>query len=226
MIQGLDPIKRFTDAELMRTEPAQRSAAAFMQNPNLPNAIHDVARKSEIGHKQGPANIPIDLAQYSPTSQDDARANYKKLAGNAIADTGNYGININPNVDEAIFAHELGHVASRQGGFGKLVRDLRDNPNLTNALALSGVGAGTLYAGLNEGNDDIDEAVAISLLAASPTLLDEGLASMKGLDIMNRAGSRASLGQRGKLAGGYLSYLAPAIAMGLGSASLGNVFDD
>lgn len=225
MIQGLDPIRRINEAEVMRTEPAERSAAEFMKNPNLPNVIHDVLREAEMGRRQGPLDVKIRHAQYTPKSTEDARANMDKLASNAMY-KGDYKIKFNPNIDEAILAHELGHVASRHGGFGKLVRDLRDNPDLTNALALSGVGAGALYAGLNEGNDDIDEAVAINILAASPTLLDEGLASMKGLDIMNKAGSRASLGQRGKLAGGYLSYLAPAIAMGLGSASLGNVFDD
>ena len=226
ILTRLNPIQRFNDAELTRIVPAERSAASFMANPNLAGAFHDVARKNALGKKQGPIDVRIEPRDFTPKSKEEALNKRALLASNGvIPETGNYNINFNPNVDEAIFAHELGHVASRQGKFGGLVRTLRDNRRLTDALALAGLGGGLDYTGLNEGNDDIDEAVAMSLVASAPTLLDEGLASMNALDIMNRAGSRASLGQRGKLAGGYLSYLAPALMMGLGSAGIGNMFD-
>ena len=67
--------------------------------------------------------------------------------------------------------------------------------------------------------------MALAAASALPTLIDEGLATKNGLAIMNLAGRRASLGQRGKLAAGYLSYLAPAIVAGAGGNFLGNLVD-
>ena len=73
---------------------------------------------------------------------------------------------------------------------------------------------------------DSTASLAIAAAAASPTLIDEALASKNALAIMNDAGLRASLGQRGRLAGGYLSYLAPVLIAGsLGNAA-GNLVDD
>jgi len=43
---------------------------------------------------------------------------------------------------------------------------------------------------------------------------------------MNKSGLRASLGQRGKLAGGLLSYLAPAVIAGASANTVGNLFDE
>ena len=42
---------------------------------------------------------------------------------------------------------------------------------------------------------------------------------------MNKAGLRADLGQRGKLAGGLMSYLAPAIIAGTAGNAVGNMLD-
>ena len=61
--------------------------------------------------------------------------------------------------------------------------------------------------------------------AAAPLLADELMATNTGLRMMQTAGRRASLGQRGKLAGSYLSYLAPVIGTGLISGAAGNLFD-
>lgn len=132
---------------------------------------------------------------------------------------------LNPDMDEVLASHELGHIINRQGGFGKIVRNLRDNPELSKALAAAGLAGGIGYSMGNEGNDDIDEAVALAVLSQAPTLIDEAGASLTGLDLMNRAGTRASLGQRGRLAGAYMTYLAPAIVAGLGAAGAGNLLD-
>ena len=43
---------------------------------------------------------------------------------------------------------------------------------------------------------------------------------------MQDAGTRASLGQRGRLAAGYLSYLAPVLLAIQLATALGNVADD
>ena len=67
---------------------------------------------------------------------------------------------------------------------------------------------------------------AIAAAAASPTLVDEALASKNALAIMNDAGLRANLGQRGRLAGGYLSYLAPVLLAGSVGNAVGNYADD
>jgi hypothetical protein len=154
----------------------------------------------------------------------------KESAANGInPETGNYKINISPDTDEAFFAHELGHITSRQTPAGGTVRDIRnaiaDNPNLRNAL----MGAAVLVPGaasaLEEGNNDLDTSLAIAAALQLPTLIDEGMATRQGLKIMDNAGRRARLGQYGKLAGGYLSYLAPAALAGLGGNAIGNLFD-
>ena len=49
-------------------------------------------------------------------------------------------------------------------------------------------------------------------------LIDEALASKNALAIMNDAGLRANMAQRGRLAGAYMSYLAPVLIAG----SVGN----
>ena len=80
-------------------------------------------------------------------------------------------------------------------------------------------------AALEAGDNDMDTSMAVAALSAAPTLIDEGLATKHGLAIMNKAGVRANLGQRGKLAGGLLSYLAPAVIAGAAGNTVGNLLD-
>ena len=80
-------------------------------------------------------------------------------------------------------------------------------------------------AALEEGDNDLDSSIALAAAAGLPTLIDEGLATKNGLAIMENAGRRASLGQRGKLAGAYLSYLMPALVAGSAANFVGNQFD-
>ena len=134
-------------------------------------------------------------------------------------------IAINPNADRALYAHELGHLASQQTDVGHLVASLRANPKLQQALLGSLMVLPGAAAVLEAGDDDLDSSLALAALTAAPKLIDEGLATSHGLSIMNRSGMRASLGQRGKLAGGLLSYLAPAAIVGLGANFVGNQFD-
>lgn len=140
-------------------------------------------------------------------------------------------IYINPNVDSAYLAHELGHGISQKTKIGKFVNDarhmFRKNPKLASALAMSLPGATALTgAALQEGDDDLAASLAIAAAAASPTLIDEALATKNALAIMQDAGTRATLGQRGRLAGGYLSYLAPVIIAGSVGNAVGNYADD
>ena len=135
-------------------------------------------------------------------------------------------IHYNPNADNAILAHELGHSVSAKTKVGGVIRNLRSNPKLAMALA---VASGILPVGaaaLTPGDDDYDEAMLGTLALASPTLIDEALATKNGLAMMDNAGMRASLGQRGKLAGGLLSYAAaPLVTASVGTA-IGNQFDE
>ena len=81
-------------------------------------------------------------------------------------------------------------------------------------------------AALEAGDDDMDTSIAIGLAAAAPTIVAEGLATKHGLNIMDTAGMRASLGQRGRLAGGLLSYIGAPIAVAAGANIVGNQFDE
>lgn len=140
-------------------------------------------------------------------------------------------ININPNIDASYYAHELGHAVSQKNKVGAFVNDARHklnaNPKLGNALkyALAGGLAGT-GAALQEGDDDLAGSIALAAALASPTLVDEALASKNALAIMNDAGLKANMAQRGRLAGGFLSYLAPVLIAGSVGNAVGNVADD
>jgi len=134
-------------------------------------------------------------------------------------------IGINPNADRALYAHELGHLASQQTDVGNYVAALRYNPKMQKALMGAMLTVPALAAVLEEGDDDMDTSVALAALSAAPTVVDEALATRQGLAIMDRAGMRADLGQRGKLAGGLLSYLAAPIIAGTAGNAIGNMLD-
>ena len=140
-------------------------------------------------------------------------------------------ININPNADVAYYAHELGHGISQKTRAGKFVNDARhyidDNPKLGAALASALMfSSPAVAAALQEGDDDLASSVALASLVAAPRLIDEALATKNALAIMQDAGIRASMGQRGRLAAGYLSYLAPVILAGSVGNFAGNLIDE
>ena len=140
-------------------------------------------------------------------------------------------ININPNTDVSYYAHELGHGISQKTRAGKFVNDARhyidDNPRLGAALANALMfSSPVVAAALQEGDDDLAGSVALASLVAAPRLVDEALATKNALAIMQDAGIRASMGQRGRLAAGYLSYLAPVILAGSVGNFGGNLIDE
>lgn len=134
-------------------------------------------------------------------------------------------ISINPNADRALYAHELGHLASQQTDVGHLVASLRENPKLKKALMASLLVIPGAAAALEAGDDDYDTALALAALSSAPTLIDEGLATKHGLALMDKSGMRASLGQRGKLAGGLMSYLAAPVLAATAGNYVGNLMD-
>ena len=172
----------------------------------------------------------IGLTQNVPGEKDNLLSimrDTSKYADNGRrVDGDGFDISINPNADRSYFAHELGHVASAQTDVGHLVRSARGNKALTRALG----GAALLAAGgsalATDGDDDLATSVALAYAGAAPEILDEVLATKNGLAIMDTANMRASLGQRGKLASGLLSYLGAPLLVGAGANLIGNQFDD
>ena len=136
-----------------------------------------------------------------------------------------FDIKINPNADRSYFAHELGHVASAQTDIGRLVRGARGNKALTRALAGAAILGGGASAAAIDGDDDLATSVAMAYAASAPTIADEFLANKNALAIMDTAGMRATAGQRGRLAGGMLSYLGAPLLLGASTNLVGNQFD-
>ena len=134
-------------------------------------------------------------------------------------------IGINPTSDRALLAHELGHLASQQTDIGNMVASLRHNPKLKQALLGAMLTVPGFAAALEEGDDDLDSSLAIAALTAAPTMIDEGLATKNALAMMESAGMRATLGQRGKLAGGLLSYMAAPVLAATAGNAVGNLMD-
>ena len=153
--------------------------------------------------------------------------NTSPYASNGPRVTGDgFDININPNADRSYLAHELGHVASAQTGVGKMIRGARGNPGLTRALAGAAILGGGASAALEDGDDDLATSVALAYAASAPTIADEFLASKNALSIMDTAGMRANMGQRARLAGGFLSYLGAPLLLGATTNLVGNQFDE
>lgn len=176
------------------------------------------------------AQVAYDITNAVPegdTFVDRARnvLNDPTVYAGSTAPNQSPAVSINPNSDSAMYAHELGHIASQQTDVGRYIASLRHDPAIRNAALASVALVPGAYAAITPGDDDYDEGMAIAALASAPTLLDEGLATRHGLAMMDKAGVRATLGQRGKLAAGLLSYLAPSLmAAGVGTA-VGNALD-
>jgi len=134
-------------------------------------------------------------------------------------------ISYNPNADAAVLAHEMGHAVSAKTKAGSIIRHLRNNPKLATALAIATGVVPISAAALTPGDEDLDDAILGTTALAAPTLIDEGLATKNALAMMNSADMRATLGQRGKLASGLLSYLAVPLVAATGGNAIGNLFD-
>ena len=205
------------------TSPVENSV--MKHQPALFDAA--VARAAQIAPDASP--LLVDTVVADPKGGLGQQASHSK----AKLPNGKEGsrITINPNANAAYYAHELGHGVAQKTKVGNFINRARhtinSNPKLGTALgyALAG-GLGFGGAALQEGDDDLAASIAIAAAAASPTLVDEALATKNALAIMQDAGLRATAGQRGRLAGGYLSYLAPVLLAGSVGNALGNVADD
>ena len=88
---------------------------------------------------------------------------------------------------------------------------MRNKPTAIAASAAS-LGVPLAVAAAVPGDEDVASVTALGALAAAPTLVDEALASKNALAIMKEAGMPATIGQRGRLAGAYGTYLGSAYA--------------
>ena len=212
--------------DLGRTTPANVSSGANY------NPLVDAATKRAASIAPEASPLIIGNNEYLPTpgeKVDTSKAASVKrgIAGGKEASL----ININPNVDASYYAHELGHAVSQKNKIGKFVSDSRHklnaNPKLGNALRYAlGGGLAATAAGLQEGDDDLAGSIALAAAISSPTLVDEALASKNALAIMNDAGLKANMAQRGRLAGAFMSYLAPVLIAGSLGNTAGNLADD
>ena len=160
-------------------------------------------------------------------SKYDAFANSSQYASSGVLVDGTDFINYNPNSSREVFAHELGHIASRNTDIGNFIHKTRHSPALRNSIAkaaLLTVPAGAAAA-LMPGDGDMDESIALASLIAAPEILDELNATRHGLGIMKDAGMPADRGQKARLAGAALSYMALPIAAGAFSNLAGNLVD-
>ncbi len=217
----------YNKSQLARTTPAEMSSAdAYI-------ALNAAAQQRAADIAPDASPLLIKASEHVPSDSEPFNSSYAAGHTRGSSKDGRdvSNIHINPNVDRSYYAHELGHAVSQKTKAGKFINDakrsLKSNPKLGGALAMALTGAVPgVAAALQAGDDDLAGSIALAAAIASPTLIDEALASKNALAIMNDAGMRATAGQRGRLAGGYLSYLAPVLLAGSVGNALGNVVDE
>ena len=215
-------LRRFNKGNVANTRhnPDRRAAKRSLHRMN--DGYKQVAKEQGISN---PADF--DVALNVPPSDLNVRDDLSPYASNGINENnGNYSILVNPEADEANFAHELGHVVSRQTPIGKRVRDMRDNPHTKQALLGALMLAPGIASAAEAGDEDLDTAIALGLATQAPAIIDETAANINAYGIMNKAGKRGMDGRQARrLAGGYLSYLAAPILAATAGNFVGNQLD-
>ena len=210
--------------EGFRTKPSSTSAAAA--KPKLEEAF-------EKRHKDlGIDTVPVQYNEGHPfpdgfESFPNGTADPRRFgAYDSIKSGGVDRFHYNPNASAEVLAHEMGHAVTRKTPIGGKFHNMRMNKKLGTAIALA---TGTLPMGaaiMTPGDDDYDEAMLGTLALASPSIINEALASKNALTMMKDAGMPANAGQKARLAGALLSYIgAPLVAASVGTA-IGNQFDE
>ena len=213
--------------ELARKQPAKDSSAAAK------GALIDALEKrmEDLGITS-PESKRLNITENVPAKTSDALtkgldyASYNSKHNPADFSMVGGEVKINPNAARDVLAHELGHHVTANTPVGRQIHNLRVNPKLAMALAGGVFGLPFVQGALQEGDDDVASGIAIAALASSPTLINEALATKNGLAILEQAGMKADLGQRGRLAGAFMGYAAAPVLAGLLGTGLGNVADD
>ena len=180
--------------------------AAGVDQMNIPTAFAPFADKRIVG--QHGMHYGLD---------DKGKIDMSKYKGDEII--------FNPNASAEVLAHEMGHAVSAKTKAGEVIRNVRNNPKLARAIAIATGTVPMVAAAVQPGDDEYDEAILGTAALAAPSLIDEGLATKNALAMMDNAGIRATLGQRARLAGGLLSYLAVPMVAATGGTAFGNMFD-
>lgn len=213
------------DRENMRVEPMPQSSQYAINE-----LVDALDKRVEASGRTAPQ---VDLRPAVPEdtfkSKFNAFTNSKPYSSMNVPEDGvGYRVRYNPNASRELFAHELGHIAAQETDVGRFIANTRQSPALRNAIgkaALMTIPAGVLAAAV-PGDEDVDESVALAALIAAPEILDEVNATRHGLGIMKDAGMRADVGQRARLAGGLLSYMAIPLALGGAANLIGNTVDE
>tara|TARA_R110002050_G_scaffold99697_2_gene206567 strand:+ start:74 stop:793 length:720 start_codon:yes stop_codon:yes gene_type:complete len=222
-IVGTAPAAR----EGLRTRPSSTSSG--VAKPKLEDAF-------EKRHKDlGVDVVPVAYNEGHPfpngfESLVDGTADPRRMGGYSVGHTPDApevdAFHYNPNASREILAHEMGHAVTRKTPIGGQLHNMRMNKKLGLAIAIA---SGTVPIGaamMTPGDDEYDEAMLGTMALASPTIINEALASKNGLAMLKDAGMPANAGQRTRLAGALLSYIgAPLIAGSVGTA-IGNQFDE
>jgi len=218
---GQAGLEAYSTRELARRSPFENSAGPNLQKLN--DASEEYLAKT--GRTPLKYKVKTNVPAEGIEGLQDVYLHGPKYAGTGPLSNGTPAISINPNADSAYFAHELGHMASRKFDFGGLVSNLRANPKLKGALFASMLTIPGVAAALEDGDEDLDTSLAAALLSQAPVFVDEALADKHAYAIMDTAGMRASLGQRGKMAAGLLNYAAAPLLAGVSANYVGNLFD-
>lgn len=209
--------------ELGRAKPIPRSSkyAARKLDKAFDKHLDDIKPGAKLGYAVS-ENYPKNKTNSEGWAE--ARKNPNYFASSTVAGE-DPTISINPMADRVYYAHELGHLAAQQTDVGRFINEMRQNPKLAQAAGIALMTVPGVAAAMEDGDNDLDTSIALAALSSAPVLADETLATINAQQIMNKAGLRTSLGQRGKLAGGLLSYLAAPVIAGAAGNVVGNMLD-
>ena len=218
------PLQAFNVHQVARRQPGRTPSGEALEQ--LGDALDKRIDEISPGRKKPTIGLDINTPDPNTSFLSDLRDTSKYASSGRRVTNDGHDISINPNADRSYFAHELGHVASDQTDIGHFIRSARGNKALSRSLgaaALLGAG-GTAVA--TAGDDDLATSIGLAYAGSLPTIADEFLASKNALAIMDTAGMRADLGQRGRLAGGLMSYAAAPLLAGASANFLGNLIDE
>ena len=216
------PLQAYNISEVTRRTPGRTPAGEALEQlgAGFDKRVDEIApgRKPVLGLE---LNVPKGNALSSMKDTSKYASNQ-----DVTSQPNAFNLRINPNADRSYFAHELGHVASAQTDIGHFIRSARSNKALSRSLGAAALlGAGGTAAA-TAGDDDLATSVGLAYAGSLPTIADEFLASKNALAIMDSADMRATMGQRGRLAGGLLSYAAAPLLAGASVNYLGNLVDE
>lgn len=221
-----------TARQIGTTRPAPRPAGEALEQ--LGEAMDKRLSQVAPDAPQYYAENRISLEQNTPQTTADYFKDSLAYGGNYRAtmkdgDKPGYLVRINPLADRSFLAHELGHTVTDSTAIGNKIRSLREfmvrNKPAAIAANAAALGVPLAVAAAVPGDEDLAGVSALGALAAAPALVDEALASKNALAIMKEANMPATMGQRGRLAGAYGSYLTTALMPGLTAGLIGNIFD-